>query len=392
VEPGTTPTGLPSFDSLLGGGHAVGDNIVWITQGDADALGFARAFLREPVDGGLRRHVPVGTGVTTLALGPGVDEAAPPSLASTTEEELEARILADDVDDRSRIVVSGFDDLAAQWGADRALDFYARTCPRLFDRGAVAYWLGRRDRLGATLIDGVTRIAQSVFELRDGKLRVVKVENRPTRLQGALVDVETRDGEPVVGREHVGGRVGEGLRRLRRERNLTQGDVAALADVTPAAISQAESGRRGLSLDTLVRLCERLGIGVDDLLGTGRPADPAIARRDRHRSLRGNDRTVALFDDPSAGPPAYRVRLEPGGSGRPPFHHKGPELVVAVAGLVLVDLGETTPVLRAGDSLLASRTHIRRWSNLGGTGAELLWVATGARTSDPDGPPDAEPG
>jgi transcriptional regulator with XRE-family HTH domain len=309
-----------------------------------------------------------------------VDPTCPPRLGSITDEQLEARILADDVDDRSRIVVSGFDDLAAQWGSERALAFYARTCPRLFDRGAVAYWLGRRDGLGATLIDGVTRIAQSVFELRNGRLRVVKVENRPSRLQGALVDVESRDGEPVVGREHVGGRLGDGLRRVRLERNLTQAAVAEMAGVTPAAISQAESGRRGLSLDTLVPLCERLGIGLDDLLGTARGAEPAIARRDR----RGLDRsTVALFDDPGAGPTAYRSRLEPGAVGRPPFAYKGPELVVAVAGLVLIDLGETTPVLRAGDALLAGRDPIRRWTNLATSTSELLWITARPTSAEP---------
>src|SRR3712207_7185016 len=41
-----------------------------------------------------------------------------------------------------------------------------------------------------------------------------------------------------------------------------------LIDITPSAISQAESGRRGLSLDTLVTLTERLGVGLDQLLST----------------------------------------------------------------------------------------------------------------------------
>ena len=64
------------------------------------------------------------------------------------------------------------------------------------------------------------------------------------------------DGVPEVGRDLVVGRLGEGLRRLRGRRNLTQRQLAELATVTPAAISQAESGRRGLSLETLVILSD----------------------------------------------------------------------------------------------------------------------------------------
>jgi transcriptional regulator with XRE-family HTH domain len=254
----------------------------------------------------------------------------------------------------------------------------------LFDRGAVAYWTGGRDALGTSVVDGVSKIAQCVFDVHAGRVRIVKMEGRSPRLQGATAVLEQVDGELAVGREHAGGRVAEGLRRLRRARNLSQTQIAAMAGVTPGAISQAESGRRGLSLDTVLHLCDALGIGVDDLLASGVRADPQLARHDRGPSDR---RTTALFDDPSLGPLTHLVRLGADESGTPPFRHKGTELVLVADGLVLVDLGDTTPVLRAGDALMAGRVPVNRWTNLHDGTSTLFWIAAGPQagaTTDPE--------
>lgn len=183
---------------------------------------------------------------------------------------------------------------------------------------------------------------------------------------------ETRGGIPVVSREHSVGRLGEGLRRTRKERNLTQAQMAALAGVTPAAISQAETGRRGLSLDTIIPLCEALQMGIDDLLGTGRPPDPLLARHDRAAVDAG---AVPLFNDPELGPRTFLIHIGAGDSVSPPFAHKGPEMVLVADGLVLVDLGDTTPVLRSGDGLRVIRTSIRRLTNLSTGQARLFWMA-----------------
>jgi transcriptional regulator with XRE-family HTH domain len=292
---------------------------------------------------------------------------------------LEALILDPREAEGARLVVDGLDDLVLRWGVDQAARFYSRVCPRLFDLGALAYWMGSRDVVPTSLVDQVTRVAQCVFDVRGDRLRVVKAEGRPAKVQGALVDLVDHDGRPVVAREHAVGRVGEGLRRLRQERNLTQGQVARLAGVTPAAISQAESGRRGLSLDTLIPLCEALGIGLDDLLGSGASAGHLLARRDRRTTGRseGDSAVLPLFDDPGPGVRAYLVRLAPDEQGAPPFAHKGPELVLVASGLVLIDLGDTTPVVRAGDALMVRSATLQRWTNLGPGPAQLFWVITG---------------
>jgi transcriptional regulator with XRE-family HTH domain len=369
---GHVSSGVPSLDDLLGGGLVLGDNVVWVADQAAASDAFCAPFLAVD-DGARRRVVRLGARRTPVPSGVEVVDLSTATRAHDLEA-VERAIVDEGASEGDRLVVDGLDDVVLRWGAPAAERLYQRACPRLFDLGVVAYWVGSREVLSASVVEAVSKVAQCAFDLRGDRLRVGKAEGRPAKLQGSLVDVRTVDGAPVVSGEHAVGRVGEGLRRIRRQRNLTQGQVASLAGVTPGAVSQAETGRRGLSLDTLVPLCEALGIGLDDLLGTAGPHDHVLVRRDRHPTGAG---TAPLFDDPATGLRAYTVRLAPDEDAAPPFAHKGVELVVVVDGLVLVDLGETTPVLRTGDALMVTRVPIRRWRNLGPEPVELLWLVSG---------------
>jgi hypothetical protein len=44
------------------------------------------------------------------------------------------------------------------------------------------------------------------------------------------------------------------------------------------------------------------------------------------------------------------------------------------AGLVQADLGSATPVLRAGDAVLATKASVAGWRNLVAEPARLFWI------------------
>lgn len=355
------------MDELLGGGLAAGDNVLWVADRVGEVGPFATSFLGQQAP--LHRSIHIAGDVLSV---PGVETRVFDPIP--TPEELQAHLLGPEVGPGARIVVWSLDELVSGWGADMAVEFYTRTCPRLFERGAIAYWGATRGLCGAAVIDAVARIAQCVFDLRAGHVRVRKAEGRPLPVQGAVAALDPDSAGVLLDKEHTSGRLGEGLRRLRSARGLSQRQLAAIAGVTPAAISQAESGRRGLSLDTLVPMCERLEIGLDDLLGIGRPPSTRVARHDRNGSEDGS--TVRLFDDVDDPAKVHLVELAPGESGRPAQGHKGPELVLVAEGLVLVDLGESSPVLRSGDALSATDVTVREWTNLSVGPSRLFWVAT----------------
>lgn len=369
-------SGVADVDALLGG-LIPGDNIVWASE-DQELLSRLEARFMEE---GRRTEVPCCY-VTTAAspaelkrrLGPGVTVLdARPEGKFADPALLEQTLVGASRDAPGRVAIDGLHVFARRWGPQRALAFFTRVCPRLFDHGAIAYWRAPRRPLGAPFIDDVRKVTQCVVEERRHQLRVIKAEGRPSSLQGKLFRVELgEDGGISVRAEVTLGRLGEGLARLREERRLSQADLARLAGVSPSAISQAEAGLRGLSVDTLLALSEQLGVGIDDILANVHEADYVLARRDR---TGGHPKQVPLLDDPKAGLRAYLVNLGPAEAGAPPSRHKGAELILVAGGLVQVDLGVETPVMRAGDALLASRVAVIGWRNLLGDPARLFWIA-----------------
>ncbi len=368
-------SGVAALDGVLGG-LIPGDNIVWVSE-DEDLLArVERGFLEEGRRVGARcwyvttttapasLRARLGRDVTILDARPQGRFADPVLLEQTLVEEAQAA--------PPRVVIDGLRAFARRWGAKRALGFFTRVCPTMFDRGALAYWRVSRRQLGSRFVEELTKVTQCVLEADRRRLRVLKAEGRMPAVEGRLFRVALASDEGIeLEAELAVGRLGEGLARLRQERNLSQADVARIAGVSPSAISQAEAGRRGLSLDTLLTISQQLRVSLDDLLANDQRADYVLARRDR---LGTTATRTPLLDDPTAGLRAYLVHLAPGESGTPPIAHKGVELVLVAGGLVQVDLGSATPVMRAGDALLALRVPVSGWRNLLGEPARVFWI------------------
>ena len=61
-------------------------------------------------------------------------------------------------------------------------------------------------------------------------------------------------------------RLGERIWEERKRLNLTQAQLAEAVDISDTYMGSIERGERSLTLDTLVRLVNRLGVSVDYLL------------------------------------------------------------------------------------------------------------------------------
>ena len=70
--------------------------------------------------------------------------------------------------------------------------------------------------------------------------------------------------------------IGPRIAALRRERGLSQSELARRIQVSPSALGMYEQGRREPSADTMVALADALGVTTDFLL-TGRVASPTEA-------------------------------------------------------------------------------------------------------------------
>lgn len=66
-------------------------------------------------------------------------------------------------------------------------------------------------------------------------------------------------------------RLGERIREERLRLHLTQAQLAEAVDISDTYMGAIERGERSLTLDTLVRLVNRLGVTVDQLLADSVP-------------------------------------------------------------------------------------------------------------------------
>ena len=278
--------------------------------------------------------------------------------------------------ERNLLLFDGLEAMAARWGLEVAARFFARCCPQLLELGAIAYWSMPASEDYVALRRTVEEITQCVFVLDQKRLRVAKAEGRPPGVEGSVFRCSEADDLPVLAPAPIAARVGTALRAARLERSLSQSDLARLAGVSPSAISQAERGQRGLSLETVLELSTQLNVTVDELLRGEVATGYRLGRRGsppRRRAVEGGEPTP-LLDDPEAGLRAYLLRLPRRGEAEPHVSHKGAELVAVASGLVQVLLATGRPVLRTGEALLVEETRIAGWRNLGVGEATLFWI------------------
>jgi transcriptional regulator with XRE-family HTH domain len=204
-------------------------------------------------------------------------------------------------------------------------------------------------------------------------VRVAKAEGRDEGVRGSVLNWHQEDGVPVLAPAELVGRVAASLREVRRSRELSQQDLAALAGVTASAISQVEREERGLSLATLVRLSSALGVTIDDLLHGEDPDLYRIGRRTEDPQ-RGLERTIALLGGSDSDLRVDLVHLDVREAATLADREKGTGIVAVASGLVQVQVAGQTPAVRYGEVLVADSERIEGWRNLGQTEAVLFWI------------------
>jgi transcriptional regulator with XRE-family HTH domain len=368
---------VAELDGVMGGLYW-GDNVLWEAPELADVRPFVDAFARGRASYGSAFAV-VGErtpeeaaaalpGFAVLDARPGQELAHLPALLAAIRR----------VAERGRptaLVFDPIDGFARAWGAEAATAFFVRCCPLLLELGAVAYWTLTGPGLPPAFRREIEDVTQCVMCVGDGRVRIGKAEGRPHSVRGSIFRYTdgpqglTLEGAPMAAR------LGVALRAVRAQRRLSQSDVARLAGVSPSAISQAERGQRGLSLETLLQLSEQLNLTLDELLRGESSQAYRIARR-----VEGPvGAAVSLFDQRDVGVRVLTLRVPPRAVVTAQQSHKGTEVVLVARGLVQVVLDSGRPVIREGEAVLVEEGRVERFRNLGDTEASLFWVLRDVR-------------
>jgi transcriptional regulator with XRE-family HTH domain len=370
-------TGVAELDRALGGLYW-GDNVVWVWEGgeiSSQELFYDAIAQRREEFGRTGYIVASSDPAEVKARWPwieiidarmGAPIASPRGLLDAIRQFCVQAL-------RPLLLFDSLESLSGRWGMRIASDFFGRCCPMLLDLGAIAYWSVPGASHYRTLHREIEQITQCIIVVGEGRVRISKAEGRPPGAQGQLFRYSVHEGTLELQPAQAAARVGMALRAYRMRRELSQSDLARLAAVSPSAISQVERGERGLSLETLMALAGRLNVTLDELLGGEVTPDYRIGRRHGLGSAPAGS-VNPLLDDAEAGLRAYLVSVPRSATVDAPFTHKGTELVGVVSGLVQVLLGSGRPVLRRGETLLASRRGIDAWRNVGEGDAQCLWV------------------
>jgi transcriptional regulator with XRE-family HTH domain len=91
--------------------------------------------------------------------------------------------------------------------------------------------------------------------------------------------------------------IGDRLRTLREQKNLSQGDIEKRCGLLRCYISRVENGYTVPSVDTLEKMCRALEVPLYQLFyeGDGLPKLPKLARKSSHAKSVKEDRIMEKF-------------------------------------------------------------------------------------------------
>ena len=315
TAPGPATSGIADLDRTLGG-LFWGDNVVWEVRRHASVEPFVRALVAAGEQADAFAHVSLGGGDAAYGghrghrrLGRRPERAARASCSPPCAPTPGAA-------ERTILVFDPLDAMAERWGAEIARRFFVRCCPMLLEIGAIAYWsIGSADALAA-LRREVEEVTQCVLVVDDHRVRIAKADGRPPGVEGSVLTVSRgEDGEMRLTATPAAARLAGALRSLRQRRDLSQTDLARLGGVSPSAISHAERGQSGLSLDTLLDLSAHLNVTLDELLRGDAERGYQLARR-HDPSERSGSSLLPLLDELGVGLRVFLARLPPRASRR----------------------------------------------------------------------------
>ncbi len=392
-------TGLADIDDLIGG-LQVGDNVVWQVLRPVEqaiirsfvtapfSAGLVYVTFTEPASAVLERYRSAWRERDVLLLDcfPGA------ARAGRTPKGRHRIVTVQDARDPACVVealksAEGafgpgtawlFDNLTTiqdLWGPEEALALFLEHCPRLYELQTVAYWFLRKEAHDASFLARLQRTTQVVLDTSPSNghhyLKVAKASGR-TDAVGRGVEFELNDrGIVILGRgSEQPVRTGETLKAKRLARGLSQAELARRVGITPSALSQAESGLRGLSEETLASAFSVLGA---DQRPAVLPYTVARRRARRSRKLATGLRAEDVLEDVSRMS-VHILEFAAGSSGRrPPFATKQKEVVVVLSGVLELQIGAAKEVLQAGDALVLRDEPVSSWSSLGSSAARVLW-------------------
>jgi len=175
-------------------------------------------------------------------------------------------------------------------------------------------------------------------------------------------------------------RIGEKVKELRKNKMLTQVELASHLGMTSGAISQIENGITAPSLQTLIQLTEIFNKPIEYFIGKDNHKTNSSNYILSNKSLKisSSNRNVEInklleIDDSAIVP--YSILVKGGETvERPILLHKGKEFIIITGGELYITIDGEVNYLKKGDSMLIKNTFIDKIENKNDFDAEFIYL------------------
>ncbi len=291
-----------------------------------------------------------------------------------------------------RLVFESLTGMRDLWGSEEdVLNFYSKTCPRLYELNTLSYWIVKKGHLSSTVRAQLNGIAQVVIDLkvRRGKEFLVprKTGSRGTGRIGRPYQYWKEDDNSLTFEGYRKSTnelvISRRVKEAREMRGMSQAELAHRVGVTPGAISQTESSTVLPSLRTLLKIAQVLSVEPSFFFRkSGEPPDRLV-----FSPAEGEEITLAHVA-PDA-PLARRVMPETEGCDRGVYYieipprrtlpshflvHKGEEMGFLLSGTLRFTCKRRVYDVASGDVVYLRSNVPQNWQNPGRKTAKLLWV------------------
>jgi quercetin dioxygenase-like cupin family protein/DNA-binding Xre family transcriptional regulator len=179
--------------------------------------------------------------------------------------------------------------------------------------------------------------------------------------------------------------IGETLRKIRLEQGVTLKQIAVTCKLSTSFLSQAERGLSSISVSTLERVCNALGLSLREFFAEADPVD--VADGARTEVLRAADQPAVNLSDAAI---KYRflgrefpgrlfevvVGEIPSGYVYPPASHEGEEFGYVLEGRLRLTLSDAEYDLGTGDSYHFGAHTVHGYEATSEEDVRVLWVQT----------------
>jgi transcriptional regulator with XRE-family HTH domain len=156
--------------------------------------------------------------------------------------------------------------------------------------------------------------------------------------------------------------LGEGIRRERTRRKLTQAFLARRAGLSTSALCEIETGAKDPSIQSLRRIAKALDVPVFRFLTDGGPRQTVVRLRDRKKLVFPSSKLTyeLLVPDPAAAFEMFVFQMGRGAASDLQSH-SGDECLLVLSGILEMEIEGQIHLLKPGDSIYI-RSRLRHRS------------------------------